>query len=85
MSCVSTQCEPHDVYRTRHESVMNEARRMARSGEYADSKQIEVALREEDLAESLDVIGGYPARVELDQLCRESRGVARECLLLCNH
>ena len=78
MSCVSAQCEHHEIYRKRHESVMNEARRMARSGEYADSKRIEIALREADLAESLDVIGGDPTRAELDRLCRESRSVARE-------
>ena len=59
--------------RHRHELVMNEARRMARSGEFADSSQIEIALREADLAESLDVIGGPDIRAELDKLCRESR------------
>ena len=60
----------YSIAHTRHESVLNEARRMANSGEYADSKQIEIALRETDLAESLDVLGGAPARAELDKLCR---------------
>jgi hypothetical protein len=59
--------------RARHQMVLNEARRMARSGEYADSRQIEIALREADLAESLDVVGGPNIRTELDKLCRESR------------
>lgn len=62
--------------RARHETVLNEARRMARSGEYADSRQIELALREADLAESLDVVGGPNTRTELDRLCRESRQTA---------
>ena len=73
MSCVSAQCELHGIYRARHESVMNEARRMAKSGEYADSRQIEIALRETDLAESLDVLGGAAVPAELDKLCREAR------------
>ena len=59
--------------RARHQMVLNEARRMARSGEYVDSREIEIALREADLAESLDVIGGPNTRTELDRLCRESR------------
>ena len=63
--------------RARHELVINEARRMASSGEYADSKEIETALRETDLAESLDVVGGPNIRAELDNLCRESRAAAR--------
>jgi hypothetical protein len=50
---------------------------MASSGEYADSKEIETALRETDLAESLDVVGGPNIRAELDNLCRESRAAAR--------
>jgi len=57
----------------RHELVLNEARRMAQSGEYGDSRQLERALREADLAESLDVIGGPNTRAELDRVCRESR------------
>ena len=57
----------------RHELVLNEARRMAQSGEYGDSRQLERALREADLAESLDVIGGPNTRTELDRVCRESR------------
>jgi hypothetical protein len=61
------------IAHTRHESVMNEARRMAKSGEYADSRQIEVALREADLAESLNVLGGAAARAEVDKLCSEAR------------
>ena len=64
--------------RARHESVLNEARRMARSGQYADSKEIETALREADLAESLDVVGGQEIRAELDKLCRQSRHSGRE-------
>ena len=63
--------------RARHELVINEARRMARSGEYADSKEIETALRETDLAESLGVIGGPDIRAELNNLCHESRAAAR--------
>lgn len=63
--------------RARHESVLNEARRMARSGQYADSKEIETALREADLAESLDVVGGPEIRAELNKLCRESRRSSR--------
>ena len=63
--------------RARHEMVLNEARRMAHSGEYADSRQIEIALREMDLAESLDVVGGPNTRTELDRLCRESSGGRR--------
>ena len=63
--------------RARHELVINEARRMARGGEYADSKEIETALRETDLVESLDVIGGPDIRAELDNLCHESRTAAR--------
>jgi hypothetical protein len=73
MNTVPQQIEPHAIFQARHESVMNEARRMARSGEYADSKEIETALREVDLAESLDVLGGADLRTELDKLCRESR------------
>lgn len=61
--------------RARHDMVLEEARRMARSGEYVDSHQIEIALRESDLAESLDVVGGPNIREELDVLCRESRPV----------
>jgi hypothetical protein len=60
------------IAHARHESVMNEARRMAKSGEYANSRQIEIALRETDLAESVDVLGGAAARAELDKLCREA-------------
>lgn len=63
--------------RARHEAVLNEARRMARTGEYADARHIEKALREADLAESLDAIGGSDTRAELDRLCRESRKTAR--------
>ncbi len=63
--------------RARHESVLNEARRMASSGQYADSKEIETALREADLAESLDVVGGPEIRAELNELCRESRRSGR--------
>ena len=63
--------------RARHESVLGEARRMARSGQYADAKEIEAALRESDLAESLDVLGRPDLRRELDQLCREARAGAR--------
>ena len=63
--------------RARHEMVLNEARRMARTGEFADSRQIEKALREADLAESLDVVGGPDTRPELDRRCRESRATAR--------
>jgi hypothetical protein len=63
--------------RARHEMVLNEARRMARSGEHADSRQIETALREADLAESLDVVGGPDTRAELDRLCREARAAER--------
>ena len=70
-----TLSEAHQ--RARHETVLNEARRMARTGEFADARQIETALREADLAESLDVIGGSDARAELDRLCRESRTTAR--------
>lgn len=73
MGTASVEVVPHGIFRARHESVMNEARRMARSGEYADSREIEIALRESDLAESLDVIGGADSRAELDRLCRESR------------
>ena len=62
----------YSIAHARHESVMNEARRMAKSGEYADSSQIEIALRETDLAESLDVVGGAAARAELNKLCREA-------------
>jgi hypothetical protein len=57
----------------RHELVLNEARQMAHSGEYGDSQQLERALREADLAESLDVVGGPNTRTELDRVCRESR------------
>jgi hypothetical protein len=57
----------------RHELVLNEARRMAHSGEYTDWRQLERALREADLAESLDVVGGANTRTEFDKLCRESR------------
>ena len=60
----------------RHELVLNEARRMAYSGDYGDSRQLEMALREADLAESLDVLGGPNTRTELDSLCRESRKMA---------
>jgi len=56
----------------RHELVLKEACRMARSGEYADSRQLEIALREADLAESLDVVATPNSRTELDRLCRES-------------
>ncbi|HXX82443.1 MAG TPA: hypothetical protein VEN29_00525 [Casimicrobiaceae bacterium] len=73
MTGLSAQAEPHGIFQARHESVMNEARRMARSGEYADARQIEIALREADLAESLDVLGGAEARAELDELCRDAR------------
>jgi hypothetical protein len=59
--------------RARHETVLNEARRMARSGEYADSHEVEIALREADLAEALDVVGGPGIRAELDRLCRDAR------------
>ena len=76
MSTASVEVANHGIFRARHESVLNEARRMARGGEYADSKQIEIALRETDLAESLDVIGGPDTRAELDRLCRESRNAA---------
>ena len=62
--------------RARHETVLNEARQMARSGEYADAHQIEIAMREADLAESLDVVGGADVRAELDRLCRDARGSA---------
>ena len=61
------------IAHARHESVMNEARRMAKTGEYADSKQVEIALREADLAESFDVLGGPAARSEVDKLCGEAR------------
>jgi len=70
MDCALKSCS---IAHARHESVMNEARRMAKSGEYADSKQVEIALREADLAESLDVLGGSAARAEVDKLCREAR------------
>ena len=74
--CECEQVEPHGIYRARHDSVMNEARRMARTGEYADSRQLEIALREADLAESLSVLGGE-AQAELDKLCRQSRAERR--------
>jgi hypothetical protein len=64
--------------RARHELVLNEARRMARSGQYADANEIETALRETDLAESLDVVGGAEIRAELNKLCGESRRSSRE-------
>ena len=64
--------------RARHELVLNEARRMARSGQYVDAKEIEIALREADLAESLDVVGGPEIRAELNKLCGESRRAGRE-------
>lgn len=67
------QTEAQAIFQARHDAVMNEARRMARSGEYADAKEIETALREADLAESLDVLGGAQVRAELDKICRESR------------
>ena len=70
--CECEQLEPHGIYRARHDSVINEARRMAKTGEYADSKQLEIALRETDLAESLSVLGGDDVRADLDKLCRES-------------
>lgn len=73
MNAAIVEVVAHGIFRARHESVMNEARRMARSGEYADSKRIEIALRETDLAESLDVLGSPEIRTELDNLCRESR------------
>ena len=60
----------------RHELVLKEARRMACTGEYADSRQIEIALREADLAESLDVVGPPNSRTELDRLCCESHSTA---------
>jgi hypothetical protein len=63
--------------RARHQLVINEARRMARSGEYTDSKEIETALREADLAESLDAIGEPDIREELDNLCHQSRAAKR--------
>ena len=72
MNTATVEVVAHGIFRARHESVMNESRRMARSGEYADSKQIEIALRETDLAESLDVLGGPEVQAELDNLCRES-------------
>ena len=70
---ISTTTTYDSHQRARHQMVLNEARRMARSGEYVDSREIEIALREADLAESLDVIGGPSTRTELDRLCRESR------------
>lgn len=76
MSTASVQDARHGVFHARHESVLNEARRMARGGGYTDSKQIETALRESDLAESLDVVGGPDVRVELDKLCRQSCAAA---------
>ena len=76
MSTACVEVANRATFRARHESVLNEARRMARGGEYADSKQIEIALREADLAESLDVIGGPDTRSELDKLCRESHKAA---------
>jgi hypothetical protein len=56
----------------RHELVRKEACRMASSGEYVDSREVEIALREADLAESLDVVAAPNYRTELDRLCRES-------------
>ena len=72
----TTTSSSYQRQRERHEMVLMEARRMARSGDYADSHQIEIALREADLAESLDVVGGPNERTELDRLCRESRRTA---------
>ncbi len=62
--------------RARHGLVLKEACRMAQSGEYADSRQIEIALREADLAESLDVVAAPSYRTELDRLCHDSYRVA---------